>query len=343
VATRSSWLDLREQYGAVSEQLKAVDQQIKQAEAQLKELEIQQASSAEEIERQIAAQTDVVAMTKKGSGPLIGSYGAVDVYEWWIKVPGGSGPIKGARASVSRVGALTTYNNIDIQVKKKGGLGGAVVGGLAFGPAGAVVGTMLRRKTEVKTTNTPQTQDTRQELVEITGKGFAYTAVFSGWGTGLSLANEINRRSAVKTTPKQELPKREAQLAKLKATRTSSKQVGNRAANAAAEKVDDAWQRRKTVFTQAKRRWTAYADARPSLLQHLALTCLPLPRNGAFSVLSFFSVAVGVSAGVYSAVGSIPSVNPADIVAGLSAVSFAATVVHARKLPPRNLTRATEE
>jgi hypothetical protein len=62
-----------------------------------------------------------------------------------------------------------------VQGKTKGGLGGAVVGGVLLGPAGAVVGAVASRKTTVKTD--VQKVDTRQFELELTGPGFSWSTV----------------------------------------------------------------------------------------------------------------------------------------------------------------------
>ena len=330
----SDWIDARAAYVSANAKLKAADKEIKDAESALTEVTGQQASSETEAAKAVVKQEQLVALTKKGYGAVLDSYGSVTVYEWWVAVPGGGGPAKGAQASVSRVGALTTYNTVNVQVKKKGGLGGAAVGGLLLGPVGAVAGYAVRRKTDVTTTNTPHREDTRQELVQISGKGYAYTATFSGWGFGTSLANAINRRSSVTSTAKQELPKREEQLERLIDAATSGKQASKSAIGKATRVVDVAWDQRDAMYRDAVSRWKVYSASRPSLGVHFLATLIPGVKRKAFNALAPILLIASVGAGLYSATGSISSLNIADGIALISALGLTLVFVHARQSAP---------
>ena len=330
----ADWVDARARYVAAKALLKEADKSINEAEKELKAFVGQQAASEAQATNAVAEQENLVALTKKGYGRLLDSFGAVEVYEWWIKFPGGGGPAKGARAQVSRAGALTTYNTVDVQVKKKGGLGGAAVGGLLLGPVGAVAGYAVRRKTDIKTTNTPHTEDTREELVQISGKGFAYATSFAGWGTGTSLANAVNRRSSVTTTAKGELAGREAALARLIGAEAAGKRAGKSALGKANREIEEAWEYRSETYSSALSRWKKYAAVRPSLLIHAAATIVPGIESRSFNVFAPVLLAASLATGLYSALGAVPSPNPADFVAVAALVGFGWVLLDARQLEP---------
>ena len=86
---------------------------------------------------------------ESGRGSILAELGPATLYEFWIEVPGYSGPVKGAIARLSQHGDIHQVS--DVKGVTKGGLGGAVVGGVLFGPAGAIVGAVVRRKTTVNT------------------------------------------------------------------------------------------------------------------------------------------------------------------------------------------------
>ena len=330
----SDWYEARARYIAAGALLREADKGINEAEKALKSSVGEHAATEAASTNAVAEQERVVALTKKGYGKLLDSYGLIEVYEWWIKVPGGGGPAKGAHAQVSRAGALTTYNTVEVNVKKKGGLGGAAVGGLLLGPVGAVAGFAVRRKTDVKTTNTPHTEDTREELVQITGKGFAYATSFSGWGTGTSLANEINRRSSVHTTAKKELPSRVAALARLEKAQSAGRKAGKSAISRANREIEEAWQYRADSYSSALSRWKRYSAIRPPLLVHVAATVIPGIENRAFRIIAPILLAVSITAGLYSARGAVPSVNPADWVALVAGLSLLVVLINSRQLAP---------
>jgi hypothetical protein len=108
-----------------------------------------------------------------GRGSILAKEGPATLYEFWIDVPGYSGPVKGAIARLTQHGDIHQVS--DVKGSTKGGLGGAAVGALAFGPVGAIVGAVVRRKTSVKTEI--REVDSRQFELEITGPGFAWSTV----------------------------------------------------------------------------------------------------------------------------------------------------------------------
>ncbi|MGD0021794.1 MAG: hypothetical protein ABSC54_05770 [Smithellaceae bacterium] len=110
---------------------------------------------------------------KSGRGALLAQISGASIYEFWFEFVGYSGPAKGASARLTQHGVIQQVSNVT--GKTKGGLGGAAVGGLVFGPAGAIVGAVARRKTIVKTN--VQTVDNRTFELELTVPGFAWSTI----------------------------------------------------------------------------------------------------------------------------------------------------------------------
>ena len=108
-----------------------------------------------------------------GRGSIIAKAGPATLYEFWIDIPGYSGSVKGAKARLTQRGDVHQVS--DVKGATKGGLGGAAIGALAFGPAGAIVGAVVGRKTTVKTD--VREVDSRQFELEIIGPGFAWSIV----------------------------------------------------------------------------------------------------------------------------------------------------------------------
>lgn len=104
-------------------------------------------------------------------GELLAEIGSVRVYEFWLKLPTYSGPITGASARLSQHGDVHQVS--DVKGTTKGGLGGAAVGAVLLGPAGAIVGAVASRKTTVNTE--VRTVDTRQFELEVIGPGYAWS------------------------------------------------------------------------------------------------------------------------------------------------------------------------
>lgn len=297
-APAKTWPQRRSSYKAAVLALGAADQAldnlIKTAASKATQHQLAQSAASRAIE----IQRHLVEITKQGRGELLATCDGVEVYEWWISVPDGGGPAKGATASVSRVGGLSTYNSVDVKVKKKGGLGGAAVGGALLGPAGAVIGFGLRRKTEVETVNTPHAVDTRQEFVHITGKGFSHTLEFYGWGEGKDIAKVISRQSADSPSQKKALRERELKLDRLIKKYGELKKVDRREGAASSKSLEAAWEERDSAYGRAKAKWKKYKKSRPNLLRHVADSIVPGIGKGAFSFLAFtlFLATVGSAA-----------------------------------------------
>lgn len=113
---------------------------------------------------------------KSGKGPLLSKIGPASVYEFWLDVPGYSGSIKGVTARLTQHGDLQQVS--EVKGTTKGGLGGAVIGGILLGPVGAVVGAVASRKSTV--TTDIHTVDNRQFELEVVGQGFAWSTIKQG-------------------------------------------------------------------------------------------------------------------------------------------------------------------
>jgi len=329
------WVEFKKAFQAATAELRAADTAIDLLTKDALAGEAQRSATAFEIAEAIAAQEELVAFTRKGWGAEVGTFGGVEVHEWWVRFPGGGGPIKGAKVHVSRSGNLTTYNTVDIKVKKKGGLGGAAVGGALLGPAGAVIGFGLRRKTEVKTTNTPHTVDTRQELVQISGKGFSYATEFKGWGTGTELANLIGRLSSSATSPEKELSEREEQLALMKKRQASDATGSRRKSIASQQAISEAWNVRERVYKRTLAAWKNYTKSRPTLLRHLLVVAIPGIEQRAFNVLVPVALVGVVGPTIYSLTHVAPSPNLADVIALASFLIFVLLLLDARGAEPK--------
>ena len=110
---------------------------------------------------------------ESGRGSLLAELGPATLYEFWIDIPGYSGPVKGAIARLTQYGDIHQVS--DVKGSTKGGLGGAIVGGVLLGPVGAIVGAVVRRKTTVNTKI--HMVDSRTIELEIMGPGFAWSTV----------------------------------------------------------------------------------------------------------------------------------------------------------------------
>ncbi|MBW6509514.1 MAG: hypothetical protein K0A94_08205 [Desulfuromonadales bacterium] len=110
---------------------------------------------------------------QSGRGEKLVSVGPATVFEFWIDVPGYSGPVRGTKSRVTQYGDFEYISNT--KGTSKGGLGGALVGGALLGPTGAVVGALASRRTTVETD--VEEVDNRQFELEVTGPGFAWSTV----------------------------------------------------------------------------------------------------------------------------------------------------------------------
>ncbi|NWC78882.1 hypothetical protein HX798_01110 [Pseudomonas putida] len=108
-----------------------------------------------------------------GKGKALASVPDIDVYEFWLSIPGYQGSIQGAKAELAMHGSLQHVSNVSST--SKSGLSGGIVGGLIFGPLGAAAGVLATRKNKVSTRI--QEVDTRQVELQITGPGYAWSVV----------------------------------------------------------------------------------------------------------------------------------------------------------------------
>ena len=300
VRVKPDWTIAKSAYLTAKGDLQLADQELDLAEKLLADAAIAQAQDATEKSSTITEQVELVGATKSGRGRHIGTWGSIEVYEWWIVTPEGEGPARGAQAIVSRTGDLTTYNTVDVKVKKKGGLGGAAVGGWAFGPAGAVIGFGLRRRTEVQTINKPKTVDTREEMVQILAKSFAYTGHFSGWGTGTALANAVNKQARETSSPKKAFEQRTKALAGMKEEMRKAAQSHAKQVRAAESSLEKAWTERDSVYRNTSKLWNEYLEARPRLISHIALSLVPTrpgfhPLSAALTIMLVGTYLVALS------------------------------------------------
>jgi hypothetical protein len=138
---------------------------------------------------------------------------------------------------------------------------------------------------------------------------------------------------------KQELPKREEQLERLIDAATSGKQAGKSAIGKATRVVDVAWDQRDAMYRDAVSRWKVYSASRPSLGVHFLATLIPGVKRNAFNALAPILLVATVGAGLYSATGSIPSLNIADGIAVISFLGLTLVFVHARQSAPTERSR----
>jgi hypothetical protein len=150
IAAREEWHTARRSARTIAQSMRAPDAEIGRLQTRLNEL-------------------------RSGRGRRLGGvgFGQATVYEFWLELPGYSGPVAGAFAQLGLQGSLNHVSNTSGNTK--GGLGTAVVGGLLFGPAGAVGGAIIGRKTTVNTK--VQQVDTRQYELQIVGPGFAWSTI----------------------------------------------------------------------------------------------------------------------------------------------------------------------
>jgi hypothetical protein len=116
---------------------------------------------------------------KSGRGKKLASAPDIEVFEFWLSIPGYQGSIQKAKAEMTLHGSLQHVSNVSST--SKSGLGGGIVGGLVFGPLGAAAGVLATRKNKVSTH--VQQVDTRQVELQITGPGYAWSVLaHSGYG-----------------------------------------------------------------------------------------------------------------------------------------------------------------
>ena len=110
---------------------------------------------------------------KSGRGKKLASAPNIEVFEFWLSIPGYQGSIQQAKAEMTMHGSLQHVSNVSST--SKSGLGGGIVGGLVFGPLGAAAGVLATRKNKVSTH--VQQVDTRQVELQIAGPGYAWSAL----------------------------------------------------------------------------------------------------------------------------------------------------------------------
>lgn len=110
---------------------------------------------------------------KSGRGKKLASAPDIEVFEFWLSIPGYRGSIQKAKAEMTLHGSLQHVSNVSST--SKSGLGGGIVGGLIFGPLGAAAGVLATRKSKVSTQ--VQQVDTRQVELQITGPGYAWSVL----------------------------------------------------------------------------------------------------------------------------------------------------------------------
>ena len=136
----------------------------------------QAASRVQTSSQALQKASDRLAVLESGRGMQLESLNGASLCEFWIDVPGYSGPVRGATARITRTGDIQHVS--EVTGSTKSGLGGAVAGGLLLGPVGAIVGNNMARKTTVQTK--VRQVDTRQSELEVVGPGFAWSVRQSG-------------------------------------------------------------------------------------------------------------------------------------------------------------------
>lgn len=142
---------------------------LKEASAKHRELTSAVAALGEELKYA----TNRLDELKSGRGKKLASATDIEIYEFWLSIPGYQGNIQKAKAEITLHGSLQHVSNVSST--SKSGLGGGIVGGLVFGPLGAAAGVLATRKNKVSTR--VQQVDTRQVELQITGPGYAWSVL----------------------------------------------------------------------------------------------------------------------------------------------------------------------
>lgn len=142
---------------------------LKEANAKHREITSTVAAVGEEL-KYAASRLDEL---KSGRGKKLASAPDIEVFEFWLSIPGYKGSIQKAKAEMIMHGSLQHVSNVSST--SKSGLGGGIVGGLIFGPLGAAAGVLATRKSKVSTH--VQQVDTRQVELQITGPGYAWSVL----------------------------------------------------------------------------------------------------------------------------------------------------------------------
>jgi chaperonin cofactor prefoldin len=207
---------------------------------------------------------------RSGKGALLANLvDAGSVYEYWIELPGYSGPVAGATARMSQTGDVHDVSHVQSTSKSgvggalAGGLGGTLVGGPLIGAAGAILGNNMARKTKVNTTVSQV--DTRKIELEIVGPGYAWSDEY--WYSAMGKVREFKDRVNARGSAPQDLDKQtESQEARVAELRDQMRRV-TESNDAAAQEVRTAqlrhqqalgeyaatartfWDKSKVVFT----------------------------------------------------------------------------------------------
>lgn len=135
-------------------------------------LRAQQEAHAAAVEAVQSAKVRL-AQLESGRGAPIAHAGAATLYEFWLDLPGYSGPVRGMSASLTQHGHIQQVS--DVRGTSSNGCGCATLGGCLGGPLGAILGALLGRKQEVHTDL--RTVDHRQFELQVTGPGVAWSLV----------------------------------------------------------------------------------------------------------------------------------------------------------------------
>lgn len=142
---------------------------LKEANAKHREITSTIATLGEELKHA----TNRLDELKSGRGKKLASAPDIEVFEFWLSIPGYKGSIQKAKAEMIMHGSLQHVSNVSST--SKSGLGGGIVGGLVFGPLGAAAGVLATRKNKVSTQ--VQQVDTRQVELQIAGPGYAWSVL----------------------------------------------------------------------------------------------------------------------------------------------------------------------
>lgn len=111
-----------------------------------------------------------------GWGAPIASLGPATLYEFWLELPGYSGPVRGFSATLSQTGQVQHVSRVSS--KTNSGAGCATVGCFLGGCPGAILGAILGKKNNVRTD--VDVIDTRRFEILVTGPGVAWSYVGKG-------------------------------------------------------------------------------------------------------------------------------------------------------------------
>jgi hypothetical protein len=266
-----------------------------------------------------------LAALESGRGSRLTSFGEATVYEFWIEVPGYSGPVRGASARLTQHGDIQHVS--EVKGKTKGGLGGAVVGGALLGPVGAVVGAVATRKTKV-TTEVKQV-DTRQFELELSGPGFAW-ATTQGPGSAPAMQKIRDTVNARGSSSEDVKALASAQAERVEAYRTDVETAAATSASAVGLAGD--------AGAAYDRAWNEYAEARLPFADEMRgrwSQSKALHRAGVILVFPVLLLALLGVLGVAISNGGAASVSQAIAMIALYAVVLVvAALVYINRVRP---------